>query len=250
MIEQAPEVLKILAHDLRWSLLKALTISDHQVNELVERVNQPMNLVSYHLKKMRDDHLVSTRRSEADGRDIYYSLDLDRLQGLFQAAGAALHPRIATLDSSIGAGTLKNSQASVLFVCTHNSARSQMAEGLLRHLSDGQIEVTSAGSHPSSVHPLAVETMDRHGVDIRQQESKSLIALEGQYFDYIITVCDKARESCPTFLGEGQQMHWGFPDPIAVNGPDHQRRAFEDIARRLKTRIAYFLHEIRASELK
>src|SRR4249920_2800199 len=91
-----PEFIKLLAHDLRWGLLKALTTSDHRVQELVLLIGQPMNLVSYHLKKLREDGVVTTRRSEADGRDIYYSLDLGKLRTLYQAAGGALHPALAS----------------------------------------------------------------------------------------------------------------------------------------------------------
>ncbi len=92
--ERPPEFIKLLANDVRWGLLKALTTSDYQVNELVAQLQQPMNLVSYHLKKLRDDALVTTRRSEADGRDVYYSLDLARLRQLYLDAGLTLHPSL------------------------------------------------------------------------------------------------------------------------------------------------------------
>jgi DNA-binding transcriptional ArsR family regulator len=188
---QPPEFIKLLANDLRWGLLKALTTSDHQVNELVAQLQQPMNLVSYHLKKMRDDALVTTRRSEGDGRDIYYSLDLAHLRQLYFEVGIALHPAIALDLPSIDVSRLPHQR--ILFVCTHNSARSQMAEGLLRHLSQGHFTVFSAGSHPTQVHPDAVHTMKRLGIDISQQQSRPLADLARQSFDYVITVCDKAR---------------------------------------------------------
>src|SRR6266540_4207403 len=97
---QAPDFLRLLAHDLRWSLVTALARGDHRVHELVRLLDQPMNLVSYHLKQLRDQQLVTERRSSADGRDIYYSLDLDLLRTRYFAAGAALHPVLRTSDSA------------------------------------------------------------------------------------------------------------------------------------------------------
>jgi ArsR family transcriptional regulator, arsenate/arsenite/antimonite-responsive transcriptional repressor / arsenate reductase (thioredoxin) len=236
---QPPEFIKLLANDLRWSLLKTLTAGDHQVNELVAQLQQPMNLISYHLKKMRDDGLVTARRSEADGRDVYYSLELTRLRQMFSEAGSALHPTLGL--SSRSEPLPQFSGARVLFICTHNSARSQMAEGLLRHLSKGTIEVQSAGSHSTQVHPDAIRTMDEFGIDIRSQRAKSFDAIEGKQFDYVISVCDKAREDCPDFAGAGQQLHWGFPDPVAIGDSQARLAAFGQIARSLKTRMDWFL---------
>jgi ArsR family transcriptional regulator, arsenate/arsenite/antimonite-responsive transcriptional repressor / arsenate reductase (thioredoxin) len=236
---QPPEFIKLLSNDLRWGLLKALTSSDFQVNELVAQLRQPMNLVSYHLKKMREDALVTTRRSEADGRDVYYSLDLNRLRQMYLEAGAALHPALGVNRSVTDVSHLQHQR--ILFVCTHNSARSQMAEGLLRHLSQGALDVLSAGSHPTTVHPDAIRTMADLGIDIRQQQSRSLNAVASQSFDYIITVCDKAREVCPTFPGSGTPMHWGFSDPVIIKDAVERRAVFDRTARQLKSRIEYFL---------
>ncbi|MBI1280330.1 MAG: ArsR family transcriptional regulator [Anaerolineaceae bacterium] len=237
--EQPPEFIKLLANDLRWGLLKALTTSDFQVNELVSQLQQPMNLISYHLKKMRADMLVTTRRSEADGRDVYYSLNLNRLRQMYQEAGAALHPALGLNSSEVDISRLQ--QQRILFVCTHNSARSQMAEGLLRHLSHGYLDVLSAGSHPTVVHPDAVRAMADLGIDISQQQSRSVHEIAGQPFDYVITVCDKAREICPTFPGSGTAMHWGFPDPVVIEEAAERRAVFEQTALQLKSRIEYFL---------
>ncbi|MEO8611037.1 MAG: ArsR family transcriptional regulator [Chloroflexota bacterium] len=236
---QPPEFIKLLANDLRWGLLKALTASDLQVNELVAQLQQPMNLVSYHLKKMRDDALVTTRRSEADGRDVYYSLDLNRLRQMYLEAGMALHPAMGMNLPMIDVAQLQHQR--VLFVCTHNSARSQMAEGLLRHLSQGYVDALSAGSHPTTVHPDAIRTMDTFGIDISQQQSRPLSAVEGHSFDYVITVCDKAREICPTFPGSEMPMHWSFPDPVAIEDDEERAALFDQTARRLKSRIEFFL---------
>jgi len=245
---EPPQVLQLLAHPLRWSLFKALGASDYRVQELAARVHEPMNLVSYHLKKMRGDALVSARRSEADSRDVYYSLDLDRLRRLFFEAGGALHPALAAYAGESTTGTVPALR--VLFVCTHNSARSQMAEGLLRTLAGGVIDVTSAGSHPTRVHPEAIRTMDELGIDISKQEARHLSAFAEQPFDYVVTVCDKAREVCPRFPGAGVQVHWGLTDPLAFEDAAQRAASFERTAQQLKTRIGYFLAQVAAQTRK
>ena len=113
----------------------------------------------------------------------------------------------------------------VLFLCTGNSARSQMAEGLLRSLGGKDFEVYSAGTHPQGLHPLTVQVMRESGIDITGQHGKSLDRFRGQSFDYIITVCDRARDHCPTFPGDNQRVHWGFADPAAVTGSEAERVA-------------------------
>lgn len=123
----------------------------------------------------------------------------------------------------------------VLFLCTGNSARSQMAEGLLRSLGRSDFEVYSAGTDPKGLHPLAVQVMRESGIDITGQQSKSLDRFRGQSFDYIITVCDRARDHCPTFPGDNQRVHWGFADPAAVTGSEAARIA---AFRRTRTEIA------------
>lgn len=130
----------------------------------------------------------------------------------------------------------------VLFLCTHNSARSQMAEALLRHLGGDQFEVYSAGTEETRVHPLAIEAMQAVGIDISGARSKHLREFLGQDFDYVITVCDRAAESCPIFPGDPKRIHWSFPDPSAVEGSeDERRRAFarvrDEITLRLRTWI-------------
>jgi len=113
----------------------------------------------------------------------------------------------------------------VLFVCTHNSARSQMAEGFLRHLSGGAFEAYSAGTEPGAVHPLAVEVMAEAGVDISGQRAKSVDEFVQQRFDYVVTVCDDAREACPHFPNAANRLHWSLPDPAAAGGSREERLA-------------------------
>ena len=136
--------------------------------------------------------------------------------------------------------------ARVLFLCTHNSARSQMAEGLLRHLGGAEVEVFSAGTEPGSVRPEAIEAMRSRGIDISVHTSKSVQQFTGQSFDYVVTVCDQAKESCPIFPGHPEQIHWSFDDPSAVEGsPEDRQAAFEQVARGLTNRINVLLSVIR-----
>ncbi len=112
-----------------------------------------------------------------------------------------------------------------LILCTANSARSQMAEGLLRALADDRFEVFSAGTRATQVNPFAIQAMQLRGIDISGQRSKALTEYLAEPFDYVITVCDNAAENCPLFPGPAQRIHWGFPDPAAAEGSDADRLA-------------------------
>ncbi len=114
----------------------------------------------------------------------------------------------------------------VLFICTHNSARSQMAEGLVNHDLAGKVEAFSAGTEPTFVNPLAVAVMKEVGIDISRQRSKSLDEFTNEQFDFVITLCDHAAESCPVFFGGTKRMHMGYPDPAAVPGTVEEKLLF------------------------
>ncbi len=117
------------------------------------------------------------------------------------------------------------SKQRVLFLCTQNSARSQMAEGLLRHLAGDRFVAYSAGTEATQVRPLAVAAMAELGIDVSGQESKTLDRYRGEPFDAVITVCDQAAEACPVFPGARKRLHWSFPDPSRATGTDEQRLA-------------------------
>ena len=131
----------------------------------------------------------------------------------------------------------------VLVLCTGNSARSQMAEALLRHLSEGRIEVFSAGSAPQpAVHPIAKAVLERRfGIDTSGLHPKSTSVFLGQPFDFVITVCDRAAESCPVFPGGPERIHWSFADPAAEPDPDARTRAFDRVADGLVERMTVWL---------
>src|SRR4051812_10381753 len=237
-----PEFLQVAGHPLRWRLLHELAASDRTVHELTGLVGEAQNLVSYHLGKLRDAGLVSTRRSSADGRDAYYSADLSRIGHLLTATADALHP---ALHPDLQPGSDRGpATAKVLFLCTGNSARSQMAEALIRQRSGGAVLAYSAGSHPKPMHPDAVRVMrDEHGIDITGQESKHLDVYADVHFNWVISLCDKVREVCPEFPGNPETIHWSLPDPSAgpTDDDDAGYAAFRRTADDLETRIAFLL---------
>ena len=128
----------------------------------------------------------------------------------------------------------------VLFICTHNSARSQMAEGLLRHFGGERFEVFSAGTEATQVRPLAIRAMAELGIDISRQESKTLDRYLGQPFDEVITVCDTAAEVCPVFPGTSRRRHWSFEDPSKATGSETDQLA---VYRRIRDEISSRIEE-------
>ena len=137
-----------------------------------------------------------------------------------------------------------NEKKRVLILCTGNSARSQMAEGLLRHDAGNGFEVESAGTKPTFVRPEAIAVMKELGIDISGHRSKSVAEFDGQKFDYVITVCDSARETCPVFFGEAKRLHRGFDDPAALDAPEPDRLApFRRVRDELRSYLAGFARQ-------
>ena len=129
----------------------------------------------------------------------------------------------------------------VLFICTHNSARSQMAEGYLRHIAGDRFDVYSAGTEATQVRPQAIEVMAEIGIDISGQTSKTLQRYLPERWDYVITVCDDANESCPVFPGTSDRSHWSFPDPSKATGTDAERlQVYRDVRDQIVQRIRIF----------
>jgi ArsR family transcriptional regulator, arsenate/arsenite/antimonite-responsive transcriptional repressor / arsenate reductase (thioredoxin) len=242
--ESPPGYLGLVAHPLRWRLLQELAASDRAVRELTQLVGEPQNLVSYHLRQLRDGGLVSARRSSADGRDTYYAVDLGRCQGQLQAAGGALHPALALVPAPVRPPVRRSGRRPrVLFLCTGNSSRSQIAEALLEHMSGGTVEAVSAGSNPKPLHHNAVRVMRKRGIDISANRSKHLDEFVAGRFDVVVTLCDRVREVCPEFPAHPQLVHWSVPDP-ALEGATTRASypAFERTAAELETRISFLLH--------
>jgi ArsR family transcriptional regulator, arsenate/arsenite/antimonite-responsive transcriptional repressor / arsenate reductase (thioredoxin) len=225
-----PPLLELAGHPIRWTILRELAQSDLRVRELTAAVDERQSLVSYHLTRLRSSGLVATRRSSFDGRDTYYRTDLARCRELFAETAAALHP--ALRPSAVP----RPASARVLFLCTGNSGRSQIAEALFRDMAPGRAHAFSAGSRPKPVHPEAVRVMRARGIDISGARSKHLSVFEAERFDHVISLCDRVREACPG----RPTAHWSVPDP--AGGPE---RAFARVADELAERVAFFLHVLR-----
>lgn len=238
-----PPGVRLLADPVRWGLMRELACGDQRVRELTAAAGQPQNLVSYHLRQLRDGGLVRARRSSLDKRDTYYSLDLDGCARALAVAAAALHPGLSFWRDDAPGGTAAAGRRRVLFVCTGNSSRSPMAEALLRHRAGTSVEAASAGTVPKpAVHPDAVAVMrDRYGLDISGHRPVHVQDVAGQPFDYVISVCDKAREACPEFPARPGLMHWSLPDPVTGEGGLAGYPAFEQAAAELDTRIRFLL---------
>ncbi len=239
-----PPFLQLAGHAVRWRLLTELAHSDRRVRELTNLLGRPQSLVSYHLGRLRITQMVATRRSSADRRDAYYSVNLMRCGELLSTAGGALHPGLRLVRPDDHKRTATSVGRRVLFLCTGNSARSQMAEALLQRLAPNA-NVFSAGSHPKPLHPNAVRVMNERGIDIAGRRTKHMTEFVDQPFDYIITLCDRVREVCPEFPGHPEPVHWSMADPAAGGSSDKETySAFQRAAVELETRIRFLLYVI------
>ena len=243
----APAILPLLADPHRWQLLSELSRSDRRVGELTELLGKPQNLVSYHLAELRNAGLVTSRRSSADGRDVYYRADLPLCRTLLAEAGGALHPGLLLALPSKPAPPRRGRAPRVLFLCTGNSARSQIAEALLVHRSGRTIDARSAGSHPKPLHANAVRVLHERGIDISDNTTKHLRRFERMRFDRVITLCDKVREICPAFDGSPATAHWSVADPASGGGADDATYpAFRAVADEVETRVDLLIAELAA----
>ena len=241
----APPFLQLVAHPIRWRLLRELAYSDRAVSELTQLLGEQQSLVSYHLGQLRAADLVRSRRSSADGRDSYYAVHLERCAEELQAAGGALHPGLWLVPAP--PTTQRSNRRSrrrprILFLCTGNSARSQIAEALLVQRTAGTVEVASAGSAPKPLHPNAVRVMRERGIDISANRTKHLDEFVSERFDLVITLCDRVREVCPDFPSHPNLVHWSMADPASEGSNERTTyAAFERTADELSTRIGFLL---------
>ncbi|SEF19725.1 Protein-tyrosine-phosphatase [Amycolatopsis pretoriensis] len=228
---EPPAFVRLAAHPLRWALLTALAGNDLRVRELTDRLGRPQNLVSYHLRLLRDGGLVAATRSSFDGRDSYYHLDLDRCATSLAETGAALHPALRGETTPAHYGRI-----AVLFVCTGNSARSPIAEALLHRRTGGKVDVTSAGTRPkAALHPDTLRVLrDDFDIDLAGQRPRALDAFAGRRFDHVVTLCDKAREVCAEFPS---RRHWSLAEPTGY-------AAFRRTAAEIDTRVRHLLPDL------
>ncbi len=233
-----PAVFELIGHPVRWRLLALLALSDRRVGELSGALGLAQSGVSYHLGKLRSAGLVSRHRSDADGRDSYYAANLDRVSELIGSAAGRLHPALRPMRSLAPVSR----RARVLFICTGNSARSQMAEALAADLGGPLVVAFSAGSHPKQVSPLAVKVLAGRGIDIASAQPKHLRQFVADDFDYVVTLCDRVREVCPEFPGHPLTFHWSVPDPARVVGGEEARQAaLERTAEEITIRVLHLL---------
>jgi ArsR family transcriptional regulator, arsenate/arsenite/antimonite-responsive transcriptional repressor / arsenate reductase (thioredoxin) len=261
-------VLRLVSDANRWRLLSELSRSDRRVSELIELTGAPQNLVSYHLSALREAGLVTARRSAADRRDTYYRADLLACRALFDRAASALHPSLSPAHQPALAQPhrpaplrrpLRRRPRVVLFLCTGNSARSQMAAAFLERECADAVQVLSAGSHPKPLHPQAVAVMAERGIDIAGRASTHLDRYRRRRIDLVITLCDRVRETCPPFPGAAASRHWSVPDPsvgatatatrsaVAAARESGQRDPFVAAATEISERVLLLADELRAT---
>ncbi|WBB50435.1 MarR family transcriptional regulator [Verrucosispora sp. WMMA2044] len=247
---EPPGVLRLTAHPVRWRLLTELARSDRQVRELMELIGQQQSLTSYHLGQLRAGGLVTVRRSSADKRDSYYSLNLRACRDLLAEAGASLHPGLRLVPATLAPpgpdpGRPDGSPVRVIFLCTGNSSRSQMAEAILQQMGGARVAVASAGGQPKPLHPNTVRVMGESGIDMTKRRPKHLSDFLDQRFDYVISLCDRLREVCPDFPRAGTVLHWSVPDPAGeVETAEESYAQFQRTAEELRTRVEFLLHAI------
>lgn len=233
-----PEFLRLAAHPIRWRLLTELARSDRRGRELGTLLGRRQNLVAYHLGRLRDGRLVRAHRSSADGRDVYYRLDLGRCRQLLATTATELHPALLADP----APRPVRAPARVLFLCTGNSARSQIAEALLRARAGGTVQVASAGSHPRPLADRVGALLRARGVDPAGLRAKHVDDVADGAFDLVITLCDRVREVCPDVEPGAAHVHWSVPPPDPADPA-----ALEAIADDLEARIAFLLPTLAAA---
>jgi protein-tyrosine-phosphatase len=176
---------------------------------------------------------------------VYYRADLMRCRDLLGDAGVELHPGLALTPSSLQLPDRRRRRPRLLFLCTGNSARSQIAEALVEHRSEGTVEARSAGSHPKTLHPNAVRVMAERGIDISDRTTKSLTRFTRHRFDRVVTLCDKVREICPEFTGSPVASHWSIADPAAAGDSDEATYpVFRAVADEIEGRVALLLADL------
>ena len=239
-----PRFLRLAGHPLRWRLLSELARSDRRVGELCELAGRRQSLVSYHLRQLRDGGLVSMRRSAADGRDTYYVLDLVRCGELLRAP-ARRCIRVWRRRPAPAPRERRSAPARVLFLCTGNSARSQIAEALAEQLSGGAVSAASAGSHPKPLHPNAVRVMRERGIDIAGRRSKHLGEFAGRALRLRDQPLRPRARGLPGVPGGPELIHWSIPDP--AREPGATRRPCPRSSApptELRTRIGFLIEAI------
>lgn len=260
-LEKAAETMKALADPYRLHILDLLTQGEACHSELKEQVGLPPNLLSHHLRVLRQAGLVRTRHDTIDGRWIYYAANKDSLTYWRAWMGQFLDPARVQARSALcgpegqqaSSGLLQPEEVErkrkrfVLFLCTGNSCRSQMAEAIVNTRLSDEWAAFSAGTQPAGcVHPRAVETLAEIGIDWRGRSAKPADEFRAIPFDLIVTLCDNAKKYHPTWLDQSQPapIHLGFPDPARATGSEEEvRTTFRTVREAITNQVTAFLHD-------
>ena len=245
--EATAQAMKALGEVNRLRVYALLSMGPMSVGDLGITLGLSQALISHHLAVLKAAGLIADHRSPHDGRVIFYTVNKDRLRDLYGELSLlldpirALDPRPTPPDPT--RRTAMSGPIRALFLCTGNSARSQMAEALLHDKGEGLFEAFSAGTHPKALNPLTIKIMDEKGIDVRGQRSKDVAEFLADRFDYVITVCDSANEECPVFPGDYERIHWSFEDPAAATGDEERRlTVFRRVRIAIENRIALFIN--------
>jgi protein-tyrosine-phosphatase len=215
------------------------------VGDICHATELPLTLVSQHLRVLRESGLVIAERDGKDARTVWYRLSSERLREI-QSSLSMVFDMTKIVDRRIPEAkqNLKRMEEKfrVLFLCSGNSARSQMAEALLQHYGKGLIEARSAGTHPREVHPLTMKVLSEIGIDATGLKAKHYSVFSRESFRYVITVCDRANEECPDFNGDYQRIHWSIADPIKEGSEEEFFDVFKQTRQELAGRIELFVH--------
>lgn len=252
--DQIVSICKALSDPGRLEVLAALDTEEMCLCDLAERLGLTDSTVSRHMMILEQAGLVESRK---DGRWRYFRHAQADVPGPPQYAVAWIRKYIRGSDAAVhhkleqgqSASICKN-KANVMFLCSGNSCRSQIAEAFLRKYGNDLFHVYSAGLEPKGIDPMTLEVMQEVGVDISNQKSKGVLDFIGRmHFGYLITVCSRAEEICPIFPGVSFRLYWPFEDPVKFNGPDSKRRMkFRQVRDDIEKKIVQWVKEFRANE--
>jgi Protein-tyrosine-phosphatase len=244
-LETTVSALRNFGEPNRLAIISLLSTGPMLVGDICIASGLPLTLVSQHLRVLRESGMVRAERDGKDARAVWYHLNPERIKEI-QTALSMVFDMTKIVDRRIPeakqSSDLSREKFRVLFLCSGNSARSQMAEALLQHNGKGLIEARSAGTHPREVHPLTIKVLAEIGLDTTGLRTKHYSVFNQETFHYVITVCDRANEECPDFNGDYQRIHWSIADPVKAGNENELIKVFTQTRQELAGRIALFIH--------
>jgi protein-tyrosine-phosphatase/DNA-binding transcriptional ArsR family regulator len=243
-LETTISALRNFGEPNRLAIISLLSTGPMLVGDICSASGLPLTLVSQHLRVLRESGMVQAIRDSKDARAVWYSLNPERLREI-QSALSMVFDMTKIVDGRLSQ-TKQNSdymidKFRVLFLCSGNSARSQMAEVLLNQHGKGLFEAKSAGTHPREPHPMTVKVLEDIGIIPVTLRSKHYSEFHNESFRYIVTVCDRANEECPEFTGAYERIHWSIPDPVKEAPEREVYEAFVRAREELASRIQLFI---------